>query len=204
MKATLIAILIMLSGTLTVNAQMDKQKKEKSMEQKEMMMHQEEKEMSGMQGMVPGMKMMQMMQKHMMMPGQGNMMMQDMPMRRYMMMVNRLPKMQDKLSLSPDQTKELIDMKAEFEKQQVDMKSEMAKKQKQLKELLKNEASPSEVEAQLQKCAESRVKMHVAAYETAMNMRNVLNEEQKEKACKMMNDDSKGMMPGMRQGMMNQ
>lgn len=102
--------------------------------------------------------------------------------------------MQDKLSLSAEQTKELIDMKAEFEKQQVDMKSEMAEKQKQLKELLKNEASPSEVEAQLQKCAESRVKMHVAAYQTAMNMRKVLNEEQKEKACKMMDDDSKGMM----------
>lgn len=203
MKTTFMAILIMLSGAFMANAQMDKQKKEKSTEKKEMMMHQEEKEMTGMQGMMPEMKMIQMMQKGMMMPMHGNMMMQDMPMQRYMMMVNMLPKMQDKLSLSADQTKELIDIKAAFEKQQVDIKSEMAKKQKQLKELLKNEASPSEVEAQLQKCAESRVKMHVAAYETAMNMRNVLNEEQKEKACNMMDDDSKGRMPGMGQGMMN-
>lgn len=197
MKTIFIAILIMISGTLTANAQMDKQNKQKSMEQKEMM--QQQQNMMGMQG-----SRMPMMRNRMVMPMHGNMMMQDMPMRRYMMMVKMLPKMQDKLSLSAEQTKELIDMKAEFEKQQVDLKSKMAEKQKQLKELLKNEASPAEVEAQLQICAKSRVKMHVAAYETAMNMRNVLNKEQKEKACKMMDNDSEGMMPGMGQGMMNQ
>ncbi|WP_141638862.1 Spy/CpxP family protein refolding chaperone [Anaerophaga thermohalophila] len=168
------------------------------------MMHQEENEMSGMQTMMPGMKMMHMMQKRMMMPVHGSMMMQDMPMRRYMMMVKLLPQMQDKLSLSSEQTKELIDMKAAFEKQQVDMKAEMTEYHNNLKELLKNEASSDEVHAQLQKCADIRVKMHVKAYETAMQMRKVLNEEQQEKACKMMDDDSGMVMPGMRQGRMNQ
>ncbi len=192
MKTTLIAILIMLSGTLTANAQMDKQSKQKSMDQKQMMMHQEEKEMTGMQG-----NLMPMMQRGMM-PMHGNRMMQDMPMQRYMMMVKMLPKMHAKLSLSSEQTKELIDMKAAFEKQQVDMNTEMTERHNALKDLLKKEASVSEVEAQLQNCSQARVKMHVAAYETAMKMRKVLNEEQREKACKMMDDDSDGMMQGMR------
>jgi hypothetical protein len=199
MKTTLIAILILLSGTLTTNAQMDKQSKQKTMEQENMMMHQEEKEMTGMQGkMMPDMRMMPMRQRGMM-PMHGNMMMQDMPMQRYMMMVEILPKMQTKLSLSSEQTKKLIDMKAAFEKQQVDMNTEMTERHNALKDLLKNEASVSEVEAQLQNCSQARVKMHVAAYETAMKMRKVLNEEQKEKACKMMDHDSKGMM---QEGMM--
>ncbi|MDI3521113.1 MAG: periplasmic protein CpxP/Spy [Anaerophaga sp.] len=203
MKTTLITILIVLSGTLNVNAQMNEQKKQKSMEQQQTMMSDDQKAMPGMKS---GMGQMPMMQHHnlMMRMHGNNMMMQEMPMHRYIMMVKMLPKMQDKLSLSAEQTKELIDMKAAFEKQQVDIKTEMAEKQKQLKELLKNEASPSEVEAQLQECARSRVKLQVAAYETAMNMQDVLNEDQKEKACKMMDNDSTGMMPGMKQGMINQ
>lgn len=203
MKTTLITILIVLSGTLNVNAQMNEQKKQKSMEQQQTMMSDDQKAMPVMKS---GMGQMPMMQHHnlMMRMHGNNMMMQEMPMHRYIMMVKMLPKMQDKLSLSAEQTKELIDMKAAFEKQQVDIKTEMAEKQKQLKELLKNEASPSEVEAQLQECARSRVKLQVAAYETAMNMQDVLNEDQKEKACKMMDNDSTGMMPGMKQGMMNQ
>jgi hypothetical protein len=205
MKTTLIAILILLSGTLTTNAQMDKQSKQKTKEQEKMMMHQEEKEMTGMQGkMMPDMRMMPMMQRGMM-PMHGNMMMQDMPMQRYMMMVEILPKMQTKLSLSSEQTKKLIDMKAAFEKQQVDMNTEMTERHNALKDLLKNEASVSEVEAQLQNCSQARVKMHVAAYETAMKMRKVLNEEQREKACKMMDYDSDRMMQGgmMQGGMMH-
>lgn len=194
MKTTLIAILILISGTLTANAQMDKQGKKKSNEQKEMMM--QEKERPDMQG--------KMMQNPRMRPMHDNMMMQDMPMQRYMMMVNMMPKMQDKLSLSSEQTKELIDMKAAFEKQQVDMKVEMTEYHNKLKELLKNEASSDEVHAQLQKCADIRVKMHVKAYETAMQMRKVLNEEQQKEACKMMDDDSGMAMPGMRQGRINQ
>lgn len=187
MKTTLIAILIMLSGTLAANAQMDKQDKQKSNEKKGMMMKQEKKEMTGMPD--------RMMQNRKMMPMGRNMMMQDMPMQRYMMMVQMLPKMQDKLSLSAKQTKELIEMRSTFEKNQVDMKAKMAEKQDQLQELLKNEASASEVKAQLQECAESKIEMHVAAYETSMQMRKILNEEQKEKACKMMDDDdSRGMM----------
>lgn len=203
MKTTLITILIVLSGTLNVNAQMNEQKKQKSMEQQQTMMSDDQKAMPGMKS---GMGQMPMMQHHnlMMRMHGNNMMMQEMPMHRYIMMVKMLPKMQDKLSLSAEQTKELIDMKAAFEKQQVDIKTEMAEKQKQLKELLKNEASPSEVEAQLQECARSRVKLQVAAYETAMNMQDVLNEDQKEKACKMMDNYSTGMMPGMKQGMINQ
>jgi len=190
MKTTLIAILIILSGTLTANAQMDKQKKNKSMENKEMMEQKKDMDMKDMQG-----NMRPMMRNRMMMSMGGNMMMQDMPMRRYMMMVNMLPKMQDKLSLSADQTKELIEMRSAFEMKQVDIKSEMAEKQDKLKDLLENEAAVSDVENQLQECAESRVKMHVAAYETSMQMQKVLNEKQREKACKMMDDDdSKGMM----------
>lgn len=189
MKTTLIAILIMLSGTLTANAQMDKQNKKKSMEQKEMIEQRRDKNMNMQGNKRP------MMKNRRMMPMHGNMMMQDMPMRRYMMMVNIMPKMQDRLSLTPDQANQLIDLKSDFEKKQVNLKAELSEKNEQLKSLLKSEAPASEVETQLQECAEIRVKMHIAAYETAMKMKGSLTDEQKEKVFQMMdNDNSQEMM----------
>lgn len=188
MKTTLIAILILLSGAFTANAQMDKQSNQQSMGHQQMMMSGNQQGMMGNMGQMPGMR-------HQMMMGMhgNNMMMQNMPMRRYMMMINWLPTMQNQLNLTSDQTKQLIDLKAQFEKQKVDLWAELSKQQSSLNDLLNNEASTDEIQAQLQKCADIRVKIQVKAYETAMQMRKQLNEEQKTNSLKMMNINS-GMM----------
>ncbi|MFO8001592.1 MAG: Spy/CpxP family protein refolding chaperone [Marinilabilia sp.] len=194
MKTTLIAMLILLAGTFSATAQGNKpDKAQKSGEQKEEMMQNKDR---GMEGMNEGMM------SEGRMGGQGgmmmqNMMMQNMPMRKHMMMIKMLPNMQDKLSLTNDQVNELIDMKASFEKEQADFKAEMSRKHMKLNDLLKDEAPAGEVESQLKQCADSRVEMHVAAYKTAQQMKEVLDEEQRKEVGKLMENGRKDRMKGM-------
>lgn len=188
MKTTLIAMLILLAGTFSATAQGNKpDKAQKSGEQKEEMMQNKDR---GMEGMNEGMM------SEGRMGGQG-MMMQNMPMRKHMMMIKMLPNMQDKLSLTNDQVNELIDMKASFEKEQADFKAEMSRKHMKLNDLLKDEAPAGEVESQLKQCADSRVEMHVAAYKTAQQMKEVLDEEQRKEVGKLMENGRKDRMKGM-------
>jgi len=146
-----------------------------------------------------------MMQKSGMMHGKmmqgGGMMNQDMPMKKYGMMVNRLPNMQQQLSLTDDQVNQLYDLQAEFKKQQIDFQSEQRKKQMKLKNLLDDMASASQVEKQMQDCAGTKVKMKVAAYETAGKMKAVLNSDQKEQLKNRMQQHG-GMMNQEKGGMM--
>jgi Spy/CpxP family protein refolding chaperone len=72
-------------------------------------------------------------------------------------------------------------IKSAFKKQKADLKAELIKKELKLKNLLKNNASSKEISDQLTACAASKVSIGVAAYETANNMKNVLNETQKQK-----------------------
>ncbi|MFW6043900.1 MAG: Spy/CpxP family protein refolding chaperone [Marinilabiliaceae bacterium] len=193
MKPTMIAILILLAGTFSVTAQGNKpEKAQKSGEQKEMMMQNKDRDMDEemmSEGRMRG--------QGMMMPMQGNMM-QHMPMHKHMMMIKMLPNMQDKLSLTNEQANELIDMKAAFEKEQADMKAELSRRHMELKELLKDEAPAGEVETQLKQCADARVEMHVATYKTAQKMKEVLDEEQREKASNLMKNTWKDRMKGMK------
>jgi hypothetical protein len=131
-----------------------------------------------------------MMQKSGMMQGMMN---QDMPMKKYGMMVNRLPNMQQQLSLTDDQVDKLYDLQAEFKKQQIDFQSELRKKQMKLKNLLDDMASANQVEKQMKDCADTKISMKVAAYETAGKMKAVLNTDQKEQLQNMMMQQG-GMM----------
>lgn len=57
----------------------------------------------------------------------------------------------------------------------------MSREHLQLKDLLKDEASANQVETQLKQCANARVEMHVETYKTALKMKEVLEEGQREK-----------------------
>jgi len=93
-------------------------------------------------------------------------------------------------------------LQAEFKKQQIDYQSELRKKQMKLKSLLDDMAPASQVQKQMQDCANTKISMKVAAYETAGKMKAVLNNDQKEQLKNMMMQQG-GMMQGQG-GMMQQ
>ena len=116
-------------------------------------------------------------------------------MKKYMMMVNRLPRMQQQLSLSQEQTEKLIDLQAGFQKEQARHQTSMASNNEKLQTLLNNMASAAEIKMQMQQCANSRIDMGIAAYETAGKMKAVLTADQKEKMKNMMMQQGQsGMM----------
>ncbi|MFP4469317.1 MAG: hypothetical protein ACLFPE_01460 [Bacteroidales bacterium] len=141
-----------------------------------------------------------MMQKSGMMQGGmcpmcGQMMNQKMPMMKYMMMVNKLPDMQQQLSLSEDQVNKMIDLQTEFRKQQIDHRAQLTKKQMKMEKMLDDMPSAAQLKQQLQQCADTKIDMRVAAYETVKEMKALLTDEQKETLKNMMTDKG-GMMQG--------
>ena len=192
-KLVIIATALLFMAGYTASAQTGHDHNNKQDQKQSMMMQK-----SGMMqdGMMQGGGMMQ------------GMMNQDMPMKKYGMMVNRLPNMQQQLSLTDDQVDKLYDLQAEFKKQQIDFQSELRKKQMKLKNLLDDMASANQVEKQMKDCADTKISMKVAAYETAGKMKAVLNTDQKEQLQNMMMQQG-GMMQGQGStmnpgGMMNQ
>jgi hypothetical protein len=159
--------------------------------------------------MMPENGKMQDMMNNSMCPMCGQMMNQDMPMKKYGMMVNQLPNMQQQLSLNDNQVEQLNELHAGFKKQQVDFQSELKKKQMKLRSLLDDMAPANQIELQLQECSDTKISMGVAAYETAGKMKAVLNNDQQELLKKrmmqhngMMNPEHNGTMQ-KRDGMMN-
>jgi hypothetical protein len=146
--------------------------------------------------------------------GQGGMMQgmmgHNMPMKKYGMMVNHLPNLQNLFSLSDEQVENLLDLQTGFKKQQIDYRAEWRKKQIKLNSLLADNASASQVKKQMETCFETKIKMKVAAYETAGKMKAVLNSDQKKQLnnymtqgdC-MMNRGQGGMMNRGQGRMMN-
>ncbi len=132
--------------------------------------------MGGMHGMQGGMGMMQGM--HGM---YGGMMGANSQMRGEMMLVNALPQMREELSLTDAQVEKLTQLQNDFQKQQIDLRASLAKKNIDLNETLDQNGSVSAVRSGLQELSAIRVNMGVLTYETAQNMKNVLNDEQKEK-----------------------
>ncbi|MCB2206798.1 MAG: Spy/CpxP family protein refolding chaperone [Bacteroidetes bacterium] len=129
----------------------------------------------------------------------GKMMQQQMPMKKYMMLVHKLPAMQEQLSLSDEQVNQMIDLRTAFKKEQVDYQATLSKKQMHMKKLLNSNASAAEVKIQMEQCADIKVDMKVAAYETAGKMKALLTDDQKDKLKNiMMQDDDDGNM--MQQG----
>ena len=196
-KLVIIATALLFMAGYSASAQMMGQKNNQNQKQGTMMQN---------SGMMQGGGMMQGMMGNGMCPMCGQMMNQNMPMKKYGMMVNRLPNMQQQLSLTDDQVNQLFDLQTEFKKQLLDYQADLRKKQMKLKSLLADNASASQVKNQMEACSETKINMKVAAYETAGKMKAVLNNDQKEQLKNMMMQQG-GMMKGGMQGkggMMNQ
>jgi len=193
-KLVIIATALLFMTGYTASAQTGHDHNNKQDQQQGMMMQKS--------GMMQGGGMMQGMMGSGMCPMCGQMAGQDMPMQKYGMMVNRLPDMQQQLSLKNDQVEKLLDLQTDFKKQQLDYQAELRKKQMKLKSLLADNASASQVKNQMEACSETKINMKVAAYETAGKMKAVLTSEQKEQLQNMMEKQG-GMIKGQG-GMMNQ
>ena len=204
-KTTLIVTTFVLVVGLTINAQTTHEHAQQSKQQQSTTMQQGGMMQGGMMqpGMMGqrGMGMMQGMVQGEMCPMCGQMMQQQ-PMQKYMMIVNRLPHMQQQLSLSQEQTEKLIDLQADFQKRQSRHQAAMASNHQKLQSLLDNMASAAEIKQQMQQCTNSRIDMGIAAYETAGKMKAVLTADQKEQLKNMMMQQGGGMMNQAQGGMM--
>lgn len=199
-KLVIIATALILMAGYTVSAQNKTQphpySNSKKQDQKKSMMKQKDEKMQDMKN-------------NGMCPMCGQMMNQDMPMKKYGMMVNQLPNMQKQLSLNDNQVEQLNDLQAGFKKQQIDFQSELKKKQMKLRSLLDDMAPANQIEQQLQECSDTKISMGVAAYETAGKMKAVLSNDQQQLLKNsmmhqdgMMNPEQNGKMQ-KRDGMMN-
>ncbi|MCK9270832.1 MAG: Spy/CpxP family protein refolding chaperone [Bacteroidales bacterium] len=191
-KLMIIATTLLFMAGYTVNAQTSQDYNKQDQARQQGMMMQKGGMMQG--GMM----------NNGMCPMCGQMMNQDMPMQKYMMMVNQMPNMQQQLSLTDAQADQLYDLQASFKKQQIDFQSELRKKQMKLKSLLADNASASQVKEQMKACSETRINMGIAAYETIGKMKAVLNSDQKEqlKSRMMQMQSQDGMMNQGQDGMM--
>ncbi|MCF8036790.1 MAG: hypothetical protein K9K62_07950 [Desulfobacteraceae bacterium] len=118
------------------------------------------------------------------------------PMKKYMMQVHMLPNMQAQLSLTSQQTEELIDLQTSFKKQQLDYKADLARQRVRMQSLLAGNPAADEIKSRLQACAEIKINMHMAAYETAKKMKSVLTGDQAEMLENMMTRPGYMMNPG--------
>ena len=113
------------------------------------------------------------------------------------------------MSLTDDQVDQLYNLQTGFKKQLIDYQAELRKKQMKLKKLLNDMGSASQVKSHMKDCADTKINMKIAAYETANKMKAVLTNDQKEQMNDMMlqsgsrmNQGQDGMMQ-RRGGMMN-
>lgn len=185
-KIALIAAGVFFLACLTASAQTGQQEDMQSGQQQQSMMQQ-------------GMKKGGMMQGGMMQGGMGSMphgMMGSMPMQVSMIMVNMLPEMDEQLSLTEEQTDQLIDMRSEFKKQQVDHQADMTKQKNKLQRMIDEDAPADEVRKQMKACSDIMINMHSAAYETEQEMNAVLTDEQQEELEVIMEEHDEMMQRG--------
>lgn len=121
-----------------------------------------------------------------------NGMMQNMPMRQCFYIINRLPSMQDQLSLTNMQENKLIDLEAEFKKNDAGLSAAFTKSQIKLRDLMKNNASTKEVSDQLKSYAATMADIGIAAYDFSAKMKDVLTDTQKQKLNEKMQAGGKG------------
>ena len=111
----------------------------------------------------------------------GNMYGMMMPMQEYTFMINTMPQMYDQLGLTTEQSDKLLDLRTEFMKQKIDLEAQYTKKQMTLENQLEENAPADQVKTQLESCAQTQTDMELAAYQSGMKMRNILNDSQKKK-----------------------
>ena len=117
------------------------------------------------------------------------------PMRKKMMLINRLPEMKTSLSLTDDQVEKLQQMQNDFRKNRIDQRALLAKKRIDLDAAIEKSASVSDIRDILKEMSDTQITMAVNTYETAGKMNDVLNPGQKEKLKNQMMGNN--MMPGM-------
>jgi hypothetical protein len=122
------------------------------------------------------------------------MMMHNSALAQCFMLLNRLPKMQEELSLTDDQVFKLIDLQADYKKQKAGLMGDLQKGQLKLKSLVKSNAGTKDISDVLKSCATTMANIGTAAYDTATKMKGILNDSQKQKLNELMerfsHDDS--------------
>lgn len=98
-----------------------------------------------------------------------------------MMLINKLPNMQDYLSLTEEQTQKLYQIKNDFQKKQIDRRASLEKKQIDMQTILDKDASTSEIRKAMEELANMKIDMSLAVYETEDKMKDVLNSDQRDK-----------------------
>ena len=173
-----------------MNAQMKHQKKDTTKTVNQQMMQ------SGMMGgnMMQGGMMQNMMQ------GGMSMMNQNMPMQKYMMMIQKLPMMGQVLSFTDAQTKQFLEIRTDFMKKKIDYQASIDKKKIDLENLLDSDASSSEIKNAMQDIANTKIDLNIQAYETSKKMKGVLNDQQKQTLKNWMMNSGGMMQNGMMQG----
>ncbi|HED06321.1 MAG TPA: hypothetical protein ENI61_06530 [Ignavibacteria bacterium] len=159
-------------------------------------MHQKMMQGKMHQKMMQGKKHQKMMQgkKHNMMRGKMQKMRQsgmgmmnlNNPMKKYMMLINKISNMSGTLSLTKSQKKQLVGQKINFLKRKIDYQASIAKEKIDLWNLLQNKVSASKVRDAMQQIARNKININILTYETAIEMENVLNTKQKQalKTCR--------------------
>ena len=116
----------------------------------------------------------------------------------HMMMVKKLPMMQDELNLESDQVKKLIDMKADFMKKKVDLGENLREQREEVHNMVMDDASTEDYQGQLMSFYESRLDLQVTAYKTYQQMKGVLTEQQQQKL-----EEKFQQCPAMKKGKMS-
>lgn len=114
-------------------------------------------------------------------------------MRKEMMLINKLPDMQDYLTLTEEQIQKLNQIRNDFQKKQIDRRASLAKKQIDMQTMFDNDASSSDIRKVMEEIANIKIDMAIAAYETAGRMKDVLSSDQKNK---LKSNKYKNMMGG--------
>lgn len=118
----------------------------------------------------------------------GWMMNQNSPIKKYIIMINRLPNMKSPLNLTEEQSMQLKNLQTDFTKKRIDIQANISKQKLDLENLLSSGASSSELRSEMQKIADMKINMNIAAYEIAQEMKALLNEDQKQNLDNMFMD----------------
>ncbi|MFW6248784.1 MAG: hypothetical protein ACOC4J_03335 [Bacteroidota bacterium] len=169
-------LMIYLTGILFLTGFNNVYGQRKDMSQKSKMHH-----MRGQGMMQERMGGMQMQEKgYSMCPMHKQMMHRQMPMKKYVMIVQWLPNMADQLELNNNQVEKLMNMQVAYQKEKLDSKVQLRQQRLKMKQLLDKNADSKELKNLLEECSTIKIDMKLAAYETANKMLNVLTDQQKE------------------------
>jgi len=111
-----------------------------------------------------------------------------MPGMMHLMMVQKLPMMEDELDLSSGQTKKLIDLQAGFMRKRVDLRQNLTDQRGAIHEMVMKDVSTQDFRDKLMSYYRGRIDIQAAAYDAFRQMKGVLNADQKEKLKSYMNE----------------